>query len=104
MIIKNANVIFEDCMKISDVRVCKDVISEISENITPSDSETVLNLEGKILAPGFIDIHTHGAGGYDFGDGAESDILIERKMKIPTKNLFFINFCNASSVKNSSRN
>ena len=24
-----------------------------------------INVEGRYIAPGFIDIHTHGAGGYD---------------------------------------
>ncbi len=32
---------------------------------------TLINLQGKFLSPGFIDIHVHGGGGYDFMDGTE---------------------------------
>lgn len=32
----------------------------------------VVNAEGLYLSPGFIDIHTHGAGGYNFMDGPEA--------------------------------
>ena len=34
---------------------------------TPADQE--MDVEGKYLSPGFIEIHSHGAGGYDFMDG-----------------------------------
>lgn len=29
----------------------------------------VVDVEGRYIAPGFVDIHTHGAGGYDYMDG-----------------------------------
>ncbi len=35
----------------------------------------IIDLEGKYLSPGLIDIHTHGMGGYDFMDGTEQAIL-----------------------------
>lgn len=56
---------------ISDVEVLtKDgVICEVSLGGKVSgEAEQVINLEGKYLSPGFIDIHTHGAGGSDFMD------------------------------------
>ncbi len=34
-----------------------------------------LDAGGMYVSAGFIDIHTHGAGGYDFADGEVSDIL-----------------------------
>ena len=40
------------------------VICEVSLGGKVSgEAEQVINLEGKYLSPGFIDIHTHGAGG-----------------------------------------
>lgn len=57
--------------KISDGEVLtKDgVICEVSLGGKVSgEAEQVINLEGKYLSPGFIDIHTHGAGGSDFMD------------------------------------
>ena len=46
-------------------------IKEIREGIE-EDSE--IDAGGKYLAPGIVDLHTHGAGGFDFMDGEESDI------------------------------
>jgi N-acetylglucosamine-6-phosphate deacetylase len=40
----------------------------------PLSGETV-DCRGLYLSPGFIDLHTHGAGGFDFMDGRTEDIL-----------------------------
>jgi len=42
----------------TDICIIGDRIAEIG-SIKPVDSEFVLNAEGHIVAPGFIDIHTH---------------------------------------------
>lgn len=34
-----------------------------------------INADGKYISPGFIDIHVHGGGGYDFMDGTEEAFL-----------------------------
>ena len=38
-------------------------------------ADEVIDAEGSYISAGFIDIHTHGAGGYDFTDGTVEDIL-----------------------------
>jgi len=43
-------------------------ISAIAEGNIDSAGETVIDVGGKYLSPGFIDIHIHGGGGYDFMD------------------------------------
>ena len=48
------------------------VISDVTRGNTAADK--VVNLGGRYLAPGFIDMHTHGAGGHDFMDGTEEAI------------------------------
>lgn len=48
------------------------VISDVTKGNTAADK--VVDLGGRYLAPGFIDMHTHGAGGHDFMDGTEEAI------------------------------
>jgi len=50
-------------------------ITSVSErNIEVEDAITI-DAKGKYVAPGFIDIHVHGGGGYDFMDGSETAFL-----------------------------
>lgn len=65
MLIKNAFVIFKDKIEKTDVLVKNGRIADIGGNLTDDE---VLDLEGKYLAPGFIDIHNHGGYGYDYMD------------------------------------
>jgi len=39
------------------------------------EGEKRIDLGGRTLAPGFIEIHTHGAGGHDFMDGTREAVL-----------------------------
>ena len=48
------------------------VISAVTKSTDAADKD--IDLKGKYLAPGFIDMHTHGAGGHDFMDGTEEAI------------------------------
>jgi dihydroorotase len=42
-----------------DIRIIDGVIDAIQPAITPQPDDTVVDLKGKIVAPGFIDIHVH---------------------------------------------
>ena len=46
------------------IEITDGIITKISENIESCD--TVLDFSGKYVLPGFVEIHTHGAGGYPF--------------------------------------
>jgi N-acetylglucosamine-6-phosphate deacetylase len=41
----------------------------------PREQEAWIDLGGRTLAPGFIELHTHGAGGHDFMDGTPEAVV-----------------------------
>ena len=74
-IFRNALIVTPLSIKRGELLVSDGVISQIAfdgEIREPADTD--VDAEGLYLAPGFIDIHTHGAGGYDFMDGSISAI------------------------------
>lgn len=50
------------------------VIAAVGRDLDADGCE-VIDLQGKYLAPGFIDSHTHGGGGFDFLDGTAEAFL-----------------------------
>ena len=61
MLLKNAKILnpktnFEG---ISDIRIENGIVEEIKENIIPKENEEVIDLTGKIITPGLVDIHCH---------------------------------------------
>ena len=48
-------------------------ISEITREIIPCDNS--IDAEGCYISPGFIDIHVHGGGGYEFVDATKEAIV-----------------------------
>jgi len=58
-LIKNAEVYLKNGLKRVDVRIVDDKISEIGENLSANDGETVVDANGKTLLPAAIDIHVH---------------------------------------------
>lgn len=68
MVIKNAEIFDKDFEKVKkDIEIKDSRIGRIG-NCVEGNS---LNFEGCIVLPGFIDIHTHGCGGYDVTDGKD---------------------------------
>jgi N-acetylglucosamine-6-phosphate deacetylase len=52
------------------------IIEELFEGVKDIDKEyEIIDAEKKYISPGFIDMHTHGAGGHDFMDGTEDAII-----------------------------
>ncbi|MCD7879117.1 MAG: dihydroorotase [Candidatus Gastranaerophilales bacterium] len=61
MLLKNAKIVnpsnnYEDY---ADIRIKNNNISEISKNMNPENNEKVMDLTGKIIIPGLIDMHCH---------------------------------------------
>ena len=55
--------------RLADVRVDGDLIREVG-SLTPMDGEPVVEANGLVLAPGFIDTHSHHGGGLPEEPGA----------------------------------
>jgi N-acetylglucosamine-6-phosphate deacetylase len=51
--------------------VTGDSITAITEDDISFDDAIEIDARGNYISPGFIDIHVHGGGGYDFMDGTE---------------------------------
>lgn len=67
MLIKNVNIIYKDRIEKGSVEVSNGKITAI--NVEEVNDKEVINGEDLFLSPGFIDVHIHGAGGYDTMDG-----------------------------------
>src|SRR5262245_29225919 len=57
------------------VAIIGETIIEVSEGNIDLPAAVEINAHGKYISPGFIDIHVHGGGGYDFMDGTEEAFL-----------------------------
>ncbi|MGZ8558961.1 MAG: N-acetylglucosamine-6-phosphate deacetylase [Chitinophagaceae bacterium] len=57
------------------ILVTGDVITAVSANDMSFDDAFEIDAKENYISPGFIDIHVHGGGGYDFMDGSEEAFL-----------------------------
>ena len=72
MLIKNCNIIYLNKVANGSILIENGKIKEINP-ITYCD-ENILDANGLYVSPGFIDVHIHGAGGFDTMDGTSEAI------------------------------
>ena len=73
--IKKATVVIEG-------RKIKSVTAGKNAEVKPAKDVTVVDVRGKYVMPGFIDVHTHGALGYDFCDKDPKAVFEFAKAKL----------------------
>ena len=74
-VLRNALIVTPLSVKRGEVLVSDGKITEIAYDSRIRDGyDDEIDVCGCYLSPGFIDIHTHGGGGYDFMDGTIDDI------------------------------
>ena len=71
--IKNAIFVTDKLEKDTCLYVKDGKILSLTSEFISFDEE--IDAQGQYVSPGFIDIHTHGAGGFDYSDGTVEDIL-----------------------------
>ena len=59
----------------ADVRVTGDTIAAIGEGLAAQPGERTIDAGGKVLAPGFIDMHSHADRGIDEAPDAASQVM-----------------------------
>lgn len=79
MLYKNGLTVLPDfTLAEADVRVSKGRIMEIVPRGSISDSESEIDISGRILAPGFIDMHIHGCCGSDFSSDTDTSACLDK--------------------------
>ena len=66
--IRNGSVLLPGGLKRADLEISEGVISTIGAPRGGPPAETI-DVRGKYVLPGFIDIHTNGIAGFDFTNG-----------------------------------
>lgn len=72
MLLKNCNIVFLDRIEKGSLLIENGIIKEI--NPSEINIQNTIDCKGLYVSPGFVDIHIHGAGGYDTMDGTFESI------------------------------
>ena len=71
--IRNGKVILDNEIKETTVYIEDGKITSVTGGNLPCDNE--IDARGRYVSPGFIDIHVHGGGGFEFVDAAEEAVV-----------------------------
>ena len=75
-LIKNAHVISPDVdLKRANVVIERGRIKAVTREAAAGPFDTVVDVKGKYVVPGFIDVHLHGACGYDVCDADRPEAI-----------------------------
>ena len=74
LLLKNAKIVLKDGVIEGDILTADGIIRDIIDRKSPVKAETLeaensIDLDGKYVVPGFIDVHIHGSNGADAMDG-----------------------------------
>ena len=74
LLLKNAKIVLRDRVIEGDILTADGIIRDIINKKSPVKAETLevensIDLDGKYVVPGFIDVHIHGSNGADAMDG-----------------------------------
>lgn len=97
-LIKNAVIVADQLIKNKNLYIKGDKIEAITSEILPHDLE--IDAKGLYVAPGFIDIHTHGGAGRAFNDGTVEDILAIAEFHASHGTTSIIPSCPSDSFEN----
>ncbi|MFA5341406.1 MAG: amidohydrolase family protein [Clostridia bacterium] len=83
-IIYNGKLILKDCITNKGYVEFNDgIITKVSRENPKKEyldnADSIYDARGNYISPGFIDIHTHGGGGYEFGTGDADSYIIPCK-------------------------
>lgn len=80
-LIKNGLIITPDGIISGYILYEDGIITGIGIGECACEADEVIDAHGRYVSPGFIDIHTHGAGGADFMDGTVEAYITAAKMQ-----------------------
>lgn len=81
MLLKNGNVFDgEQFLEGLEVRLTGGIVAETGYDLQAADGETIIDMEGDYLVPGFVDVHIHAFKGRDTMDGENAVRQMSREL------------------------
>ena len=72
MVVANSHVVTPGKdLGVASVRIVDGRIAAVGTDVSPAAGDQVIDAEGLLLMPGFVDIHSHGRSGFDFCDATD---------------------------------